>query len=286
MVHGSPKWERQLYSAKSSYIQIYHWVGLMRPSLVCLFRGVQPFRTGPCSQMLIMNEYAEARLNMIDRQLRPNKVSAQPVIDAFLQVERERFVPASLKRSAYLDTSLPLGRGRGLIDPTSLGRMVQAAEIVPTDRVLVVGANRGYEVALIASLASCVIGLESDADLVAAATQTLNTIRFTDGTRVAMVHGPLADGVASDAPFNVVLVAGALPMVPQGLFAQLADGGRLVAVIASAGQGLQPISVTGTGALGEAIIFHKRDGNIGKRSLFETSVPALPGFAMPEKFVF
>lgn len=251
-----------------------------------LFCGVQPFRTGLCSQMLIMNEFAEARLNMIDRQLRPNKVSAQPVIDAFSGVERELFVPSSMKRSAYLDTSLPLGRGRGLIDPTSLGRLIQAAEIGPNDHVLVVGANRGYEVALVALLACDVVGLESDHELATAAKQTLSTIRFADGVSVTVVEGALAEGVPAQAPFDVILVVGAIATDPKGLLGQLAEGGRLVAVIGDAGGGLQPISATGAGALGAAILYRNGGGTISKHPLFEASVPALPGFAASQKFTF
>ncbi|HKW55649.1 MAG TPA: rRNA adenine N-6-methyltransferase family protein, partial [Stellaceae bacterium] len=120
-----------------------------------------------------MIDFGAARLTMVESQLRPNKVTDQAVLDAFLAVPRERFVPPALAATAYVDDDLPLGGGRFLIEPMVLARLIQLAEIGPDDVVLEIGAGTGYGTAIAARLARRVVGVECDARLAVSAVARL-----------------------------------------------------------------------------------------------------------------
>jgi protein-L-isoaspartate(D-aspartate) O-methyltransferase len=210
---------------------------------------------------------------MVDTQIRTEGVTDHRIIHAMGEVPRERFDPASARPFAYTDADILVkedGHHRRLMRPATLARLIQAAEIAPADFVLVVGCATGYAAAAIASLATAVIALESDERLAADASQTLMALGIGN---VAVVTGPLEQGFASEGPYDIIFIDGAVERVPEALFAQLKEGGRLVAVV-------------GYDRAARAMVFTKTDDDIGGRPAFDAFAPALPGFAKPKAFVF
>lgn len=212
-----------------------------------------------------------ARIHMVESQLRPNRVADQAILDAFLAVPREAFVPDHLKNVACIDEDLPLGNGRWLMEPMVLGRMIQLAGIAPTETVLEIGAATGYGTAILASLARSVVGVESDAGLARKAAD--NLARLGIGNAVVR-QGVLERGYPDRAPYDVVLFGGAIAEVPAAIADQLADNGRLVAVMKD-----------GAG-LGQATLAAKLRGALAHRIVFDAGTPLLPGFAPKPSFVF
>jgi protein-L-isoaspartate(D-aspartate) O-methyltransferase len=209
-----------------------------------------------------------ARRNMVESQIRPNKVTDLRVIEAFEAVPRERFVPAHLAGVAYIDDDLQIAPGRYLIEPMVLARLAQALDAQPTDKVLCVAAGCGYGAAVMARLAASVVALDGDAGLCAAARRALAGIG-----NVNVVEGDLAAGHAAGAPYDVILIEGAIERLPAALIAQLAEGGRLGTVLIE-------------GGVGHATLYLKTGGVMSHRPLFEAGTPRLPGFVAPPRFVF
>jgi protein-L-isoaspartate(D-aspartate) O-methyltransferase len=223
-----------------------------------------------------MIDYAAARLNMVEGQLRTNKVTDVAVLGAFLEVPRERFVQPPLRGSAYVDDDIPLGAGRVMIEPMVLARLLQLAAIHATDKVLEVGCATGYATALLARIAGLVTAVESDPTLAARARGML---RELDCTTAVIVEGDLAAGWRANAPYDVILLNGGVSVIPQVISDQLAEGGRLVAVISPESSG------TGTG-MGEAIVMTRAEGMLSSRPVFDAAVHPLPGFGRTPDFVF
>src|SRR5215471_9747034 len=176
-------------------------------------------------------DYAAARLNMVESQVRTNKVTDPAILAAMLDVARERFVPEAMRGVAYVDDDIPIGAGRYLIEPMVHARLLQTAAIEPSDNVLEVGCGLGYGAALLDRMASRVAALESDPALADAAARNL-----AGAARVTVVRGPLEAGWTAAAPYRAIVVAGAVQRVPPAIEAQLAEGGRMVAVIAARGE--------------------------------------------------
>ncbi|WP_341703884.1 protein-L-isoaspartate O-methyltransferase [Ferrovibrio sp.] len=217
-------------------------------------------------------QFAEARRYMVLTQLRPNKVIDEQVIAAMAEVPREQFVPKAYRGVAYMDEDVAVAPGRFLMEPMILGRLLQEAEIAPSDTALVVGSATGYDVAVLSRLASTVIGLEADPALVAQAGQVLEQL---GNVNAVMVEGPLAAGLPKQGPFNVILLAGAVPEIPPALLDQLAEGGRLIGVVRAA-----------ESPIGQAVIVRRTAGVLAERVLFDAGTPVLPGFEQPAGFVF
>lgn len=214
--------------------------------------------------------FSVARRNMVDSQLKPNKVIDPRLLKAMGAVSREAFVPGSHRSVAYIDEDIPLGGGRFLMEPMVLARLLQAAEVAPSEVVLNVGCGTGYAAAVLSELGATVIALEADAGLAGQAGEALRGQGFD---AVVVVSGPFADGYAKHAPYDVILLEGMVDAVPQALLDQLAEGGRLLAVVAEA-------------ELGKACLFARHEGRIGRRVLFDAAVPRLPGFQRAPRFVF
>lgn len=218
-----------------------------------------------------MSDFAKFRTTMVDTQLRPNKVSTPALIDAFLAVPRETFVPAVLKGVAYVDESLPLGGSRFLLEPMVLGRLLQSASIAAGDVALEIGCATGYGAAILARLAKSVIATEVDPALLKQARANLAGLR-----NVTLFERPLNSGYAERAPYDVIVIGGTVAEIPPALLDQLAEGGRLVAVVE-----------TRAGQLAEAVLLQRGAGGIARRSLFETAAdPLLPGFRREPSFAF
>ncbi|MSP67431.1 MAG: protein-L-isoaspartate O-methyltransferase [Alphaproteobacteria bacterium] len=218
-----------------------------------------------------MRRYDIARQNMVSGQLRTNRVTDAGVLAAMGSMPREQYVADPFKGVAYVDEDVPLGGGRYLMEPMVFGRLLQAAAIRDSDVVLDVGAATGYSSAVIARCAAAVVALESDAALAARARGLL-----ADGgvDNAVVVEGGLAAGHPSQAPYDVIVIEGSVEAVPDGLTRQLAEGGRLVAVVGSAG------------AVGKATLMLNAGGVVSGRVLFEAAIEPLSGFARAPAFVF
>jgi protein-L-isoaspartate(D-aspartate) O-methyltransferase len=221
-----------------------------------------------------MSGFATARQHMVDGQVRPSDVTDIRILDAMLAVPREAFVPENKQALAYLDLDLDVGEGeaakRFLIKPVVLAKMLQAAEIKPGDRVLVVGCASGYAAAVIARFATDVSAIESDPALASKA----QAILANNGCgNVAVRPAASAYGDAARGPYDVIVLNGATEIVPEHLYTQLRSGGRLVGVFAAS----QPARAT---------IVTASHGDFGHRTLFDATAPVLPGMERVPAFVF
>ncbi len=220
-----------------------------------------------------MADFAALRRTMVDTQIRPSDVTDRPLIQAMLEVPREHFVPKESASLAYLDLDMPVGgegklASRRLLKPMVLAKMLQALEIAPGEQALDVGCATGYAAAVLVQLAGSVVALEEDEVLVHEARATLKGIG-----NVEVVQGRLTDGHAAVAPYDVILVEGAIEIEPEQLCAQLADGGRLVCI-------------RGIGPAAKATLYRRDLDDISSRAIFDAAAPQLPGFAKPAAFVF
>ena len=222
-----------------------------------------------------MINYDTARRNMVDSQIRTNKVTDLHLIAAITDLPREKFVPAAWRALAYVDEDIPLGAAEGgvtrhLMEPMPFARLVQLAAIRKGDYVLDIGCGTGYSTAVIARLADQVVGLESDEALATSANETLTEL---DIDNAVVVTGPLQEGYAAEGPYDVIVFGGAVPEVAPGLFDQLKPGGRLVAVIMN-------------GPMGRATLFTKTASEISDWVAFDATVHPLPGFEKVVEFTF
>lgn len=206
---------------------------------------------------------ADARSAMIDSQLRPQGVTDRAVLEAMRSIKREAFVPAEARSLAYSDRAIPLGNGRFLVSPTVLGQWLTDIAPQAGERALVVGGGTGYSAAILAAVGLQVTLLESDPALAASAR----------ANGVETVEGPLAAGHRKSAPYDIILIDGAVEHIPDSLIAQLGDGGRL-------GAGMIDGSVT------RLVVGRKSGDAFGTVSLGDAGVPPLPGFTRPPAFTF
>jgi protein-L-isoaspartate(D-aspartate) O-methyltransferase len=223
-----------------------------------------------------MTDSLQQRINMVESQVRPSDVTDRRIIRAMLEVPREAFVPASQEALAYMDEAVPASEATGagptryLLAPRTFAKLVQLAEIGPDAVVLDVGCATGYSTAVLARLAKAVVAVEVDAALAARASQTLRQLGVGNAT---VMEGALEKGAASHAPFDAILLNGAVPGVPEDLLGQLRDGGRLVAVLAD-------------GAFGRAQVWRRTGNLFDPRPVFDAGAPPLPGFSRQAEFVF
>jgi protein-L-isoaspartate(D-aspartate) O-methyltransferase len=215
-----------------------------------------------------MTDFAAARRNMVDGQIRTADVTDLRLLWAFQDTPRERFVPPQSTALAYLDFDLPVAPRRGLIKPRLLAKMLQIADIAPTDRVLDVGTATGYGAAVLARVAAQVVALEEDAELAGAARGALSGV-----ANVQVVSGALAAGWAAESPYDVIVVEGATEVVPETLLRQLSDGGRLVCVL-------------GGDQAAKVMLYLRSGDDVGGRAVFDAAAPVLPGFVKPPAFAF
>ena len=211
--------------------------------------------------------YELMRSAMVSNQLRTTAVNDPRVVEAMRAVPRERHVPAASAPLAYLDRAIALGEGRALNPPMATGRLLTEAHPLPADRALVVGAATGYAAALLAELVASVTALEEDAALLAIARAA------NSSPRISYVDGPLAKGWKKGAPYDLILIDGAVEHVPQAIIDQLAPDGRLATAILDRG-------VT-------RLCVGRRAGTaFGLNAFADAEAVVLPGFAKPRGFVF
>jgi len=208
---------------------------------------------------------------MVESQIRTNKVTDPRIVDAFGTVPREAFVGEAQRGIAYIDEDLEVAPGRYLMEPMVLARLLQAAAPQAGDMALDIGCATGYSTAVLARLAETVVGLERERALIDAANRTLNAL---DVDNAVVVEGALEAGYQKQAPYNVIVFQGAVAAVPETVKRQLADGGRLVAVV------VDPAGI------GRGTLVQRAGDSFSSRTLFDAATPLLPGFAREAGFVF
>lgn len=220
----------------------------------------------------MLADFQTLRTKMVDNQIRTTDVTDLATLDAFLSVPREAFVPDDRKELAYIDEDILLEgeTGRYLMEPSPLAKLIQLASVKSDDLVLDIGCGSGYAAAVLSKLAGSVIALESDSGLSAKAGAILSGLGYNN---VVIVSGDLASGHQAEAPYDVILIEGAVDYVPQALKDQLKDGGRLIAV-------------EGRGNLGIARVYTKENSIVSCRDMFNLSVKSLREFARKAEFSF
>jgi protein-L-isoaspartate(D-aspartate) O-methyltransferase len=217
-----------------------------------------------------MIDFVAARRNMVEGQVRTADVTDLRILSAMLEIPRENFVPPGAAGLAYLDLDLAVGEAgsRRLLKPMVLAKLIHAADIASSDRVLDVGCGTGYAAAVLAHFAGQVVALDQDAGLVQAARSAL-----AGQPNVTVVNGPLTGGWPQGAPYDVIVLEGATEIAPQAFLSQLKDGGRLVCIL-------------GGGPSAKAMLYGRCGEELGGRPIFDASATVLPGFAKVPAFAF
>ena len=215
--------------------------------------------------------FADARKCMVDSQVRPNRVTDPRILAAMRRLPRERFLPQAVQALAYADEDVPLGNGRFMMEPMVLAKLLQAAKLQDGERVLVVGAGTGYSAALLAACGCRVTALEDDPALVALA----NPVLLAEAPAVTQVTGPLPAGWPDMAPYDLILIDGAVPEIPLALAAQLHQGhGRILAPIC------------GPGRITQAVMAEATPYGLGTTPIFDCGTPPIPCFRAAPSFAF
>jgi protein-L-isoaspartate(D-aspartate) O-methyltransferase len=215
-------------------------------------------------------DYSFARSQMVETQVRPNDVTHRGLNAMLRAIPREVFVPKSSRELAYAEVEVETLSGRWLWRIRELAKLIQALDPQANNCALVVGCGEGYSVAVLAGLVDTVVGIESTAGMVI---QCEKNLVLAEASNTAIVEAPLAAGLPKQAPFDIILIGGAVEEVPQALLDQLSEGGRLGAIIRQ-------------GRSSRAVLFTKSNGMIASRVLFDASVPTLPGFEKARSFEF
>jgi protein-L-isoaspartate(D-aspartate) O-methyltransferase len=215
--------------------------------------------------------FADARKCMVDSQIRPNRVTDPRILSAMRNLPRERFLPARVQSLAYADEDVPLGNGRYMMEPMVLARLLQAASLLDGERVLVIGAGTGYSAAVLAACGCRVTALEEDASLLAIA----RAILPAEAPGVTLVSGPLAAGWPNHAPYDLILIDGAVPEIPAALATQVhPETGRILAAICSEGHVTQAVQAEANA------------GVLGMSTLFDCGTPPIPAMRKAPVFAF
>ena len=219
-----------------------------------------------------MGVFAARRQNMVECQIRTNRVTDEGLIGAFAEMPRECFVAPDQQGVAYIDEDLPLAEGRFMLEPMVLARMIQALELSADDSVLDIAAGTGYSTAIIARLVASVVGIESNRNLRNLAEKQLQELEIDNAV---MVAGNPPTGYPKEAPYDAIIIQGAAETIPQNLLAQLSPSGRLVAIMRQAGQ-----------PVGRVTLFRAAGDGYASQVLFDAQSPSLQEFAKPRKFSF
>lgn len=217
-----------------------------------------------------MTDFAAARQAMVDCQIRPSDVTRYAIIEAMLWAPRERFVPKSRAETAYVGAEVPLAPGRVMLEPRTLAKMLEAAQIGPRDLVLDLAPGTGYSTALIARMAEAVIAVEPDAGLAATAQSVLSQLECDNAV---VTEGDPAAGDPAHGPYDVIFINGAAEKLPEALGDQLKPGGRLVALFLRRG-------------VGQCQVLTRSAGGLSRRYVFDADAPVLEGFREDAGFVF
>ncbi len=215
--------------------------------------------------------FEQARFNMVEQQVRPWDVLDQDILDLMMSVKREEFVPEAYRRLALAEVEIPLGHGQVMLKPVIEGKVLQVVQVRKTDKVLEIGAGSGYMAALLAGLAEQVTSVEIVPELAAAARANLERAEVDNAM---VIQGDGMQGWANNAPYDLIVLSGSTPVLPQALLQQLKPGGRLFAFVGEAPL-MEAQLVTCTAA-----------GVFKTTTVFETIAPVLANVPQPERFRF
>ena len=205
---------------------------------------------------------------MVDTQIRPSDVTKFPIINAFLSIPREKFVPDGKREAAYIGENFQIGQSRVILDPRTLAKLLEALDVQKDELVLDIGSGLGYSSAVISLIAEVVIAVEDDSGLASEAEEILSEI---GSDNVVVQVGKLADGAPEHGPYDVIIFQGGVEAIPVSILKQLKNGGRLGAIFIEQG-------------LGTAKIGFKLNDKINWRYSFNASAPVLPGFFKQKDF--
>ena len=215
-----------------------------------------------------VTDFETRRKKMVDTQIRPSDVTKFPIIDAFLSIPREKFVPDGNREAAYIGENLQIGHNRVILDPRTLAKLLEALDVQQDELVLDVGTGLGYSSAIISQIAELVIAVEDDSTLNSEAEEILSEI---GADNVVVQLGKLEDGAAEHGPYDVIILQGGVEEIPGSILKQLKNGGRVGAIFVEEG-------------LGTAKIGFKLKDKISWRYSFNASAPVLPGFFRQKDF--
>jgi len=225
-----------------------------------------------------MPKSALMRNNMMLGQLLTNDIGDKRILDAMTAIPREPFLPEALRGAAYVDEDLSVGNGRYIMEPLVFARLLDLARVAPDCRVLVIGCLTGYSAAILSKLAAHVTAIDSDETAIQQARGHMERLTLSN---VNLHHVKnMAEGYPLSAPYNIIVIGGAIDVIPETLSKQLAIGGRLVCV--------QNISkrVGSKGGLGKGLLVTRFDHTMQHREHFDASCPILPGFELKPGFSF
>ena len=205
---------------------------------------------------------------MVDTQIRPSDVTKFPIIDAFLSVPREKFVPDGKREAAYIGENFQIGPSRIILEPRTLAKLLDALDIHNDELVLDVGSGLGYSSAVISLIAQVVIAVEDDSSLASEAAEILSEIGMDN---VVVQVAKLEDGAPEHGPYDVIILQGGVEEIPTSILKQLKNGGRIGAIFIEKG-------------LGTAKIGFKLNNTITWRYSFNAAAPILQGFFRQKDF--
>jgi protein-L-isoaspartate(D-aspartate) O-methyltransferase len=224
------------------------------------------------TEVIIMSVFADRRRYMVESQLRTNKVTNDRLIMAFESVPKESFVDDGLSELVYIDEDLMLPGGRFILEPMVFARLAQALELGAGDAVLDIGPTVGYSTAILSKLAQSVMGIENDAGLAEKGQENL-TANGVDNAII--ISSPHIDGFESEAPYNAIIIEGAVEEVPEAILMQLAEDGRLVTILRE-----------DPAAPGKAVKFARAGEGFAHSTLFDAQTPILSEFSKEKPFSF
>jgi len=215
-------------------------------------------------------DYTAARRNMVDCQILPNQVDDKRIIDALLEIPRERFVPDLLSGIAYVDENVPIGNGRCVMEAMVIARMLQMASLRPEDMALTIGCGTGYAVSILAKIVDTVVAVEPDKVLVQKATENFAALGLNN---IAVIEGELSEGNLEQGPYDFIFFDGAVSSVPVTISDQLTENGRLAAIVTD-------------NRFSKACLYTRYGEFLAMREVFDAGTPLLPDFEKEEVFVF
>ena len=216
-----------------------------------------------------MTDYKTRRKTMVDTQIRPSDVTKFPIIEAFLSVPREKFVPDEKREAAYIGENFKIGQSRVILEPRTLAKLLDALDIRNDELVLDIGPGLGYSSAVISPMAEVVIAVEDDSSMANEAEEILTEV---GADNVVIQIGKLEDGAPEHGPYDVIILQGGVEKIPSSILKQLKNGGRVGAIFVEDG-------------LGTAKIGFKLKDKMTWRYSFNAAAPVLPGFFKQKDFV-
>ncbi|MBY0407625.1 MAG: protein-L-isoaspartate O-methyltransferase [Rickettsiales bacterium] len=225
-----------------------------------------------------MHDTLEMRKNMILGQLFTNDIANKHIFNAMAHVPREAFVPEKLHGAAYVDEDLDVGNGRFLMEPLTFAKLLDMAELTPSDRVLNIGCHTGYSAAVLSRLCAMVVATDTDAAALEEARLHMGQMHVTNVNLQAV--SSMAEGYLASAPYDVIVIQGAINFISEKLAGQLAPGGRLVTV---RNVSTRPGVSRG---LGKGLLIRRVEHKLQYREYFDASCALLPGFEQGSSFTF